>query len=326
MSWLLGDSRLNETEQGLQHSFMKSLNIKAFFLFALVMATHWWLRSWPQIPMRGAAEVALRFAPVDLPPPVGSPLRAAGAWTMSSDDPRVQGLSGLASDGEQLVAVSDMGFAMRFSPPGEGASNVGIVDLRDGPGPFGRKVNRDAEAVMRDPAGKGWWVAYEQFHSLWRYDEGLDRALGQIDLSRANWRNNKGAEGLAMVDGQLAAFGEMGQEIVMPGPPFRIWPLHTDWMIADAANAPDGSVWLLLRHHYGAVAAIAPLTLKDGKATVGQAWPVPKGLFDNFEGMTIVPKPGGWRFWLVTDDGHRFMARTMLVALDLPRTQENARR
>jgi hypothetical protein len=25
---------------------------------------------------------------------------------------------------------------------------------------------------------------------------------------------------------------------------------------------------------------------------------------------------GGWRFWLVTDDGHRIMARTLLVALD----------
>jgi len=32
----------------------------------------------------------------------------------------------------------------------------------------------------------------------------------------------------------------------------------------------------------------------------------------------IRPLPGGgWRFWLVTDDGHRFKARTLLVALDL---------
>jgi hypothetical protein len=43
--------------------------------------------------------------------------------------------------------------------------------------------------------------------------------------------------------------------------------------------------------------------------------------------MAIRPSPGGgWRFWLVTDDGHRFMARTLLVALDLDQAQENARR
>ena len=27
--------------------------------------------------------------------------------------------------------------------------------------------------------------------------------------------------------------------------------------------------------------------------------------------------PKGWRFWLISDDGHRVMARTLLVALDL---------
>ena len=44
---------------------------------------------------------------------------------------------------------------------------------------------------------------------------------------------------------------------------------------------------------------------------------VPKAAFDNYEGMAIAPRPdGGWRFWLITDDGHRVMARTLLVALD----------
>ena len=45
--------------------------------------------------------------------------------------------------------------------------------------------------------------------------------------------------------------------------------------------------------------------------------PLPRGAFDNYEGMAIEPRQGGgWRFWLISDDGHRIMARTLLVALD----------
>ena len=41
------------------------------------------------------------------------------------------------------------------------------------------------------------------------------------------------------------------------------------------------------------------------------------GGLDNYEGIAIARLPDGrWRFWLITDDGHRFMARTLLVALD----------
>ena len=91
--------------------------------------------------------------------------------------------------------------------------------------------------------------------------------------------------------------------------------------VADAARAPDGSAWLLLRSkgRGGIGQAIAPL-IRPGRWPIapGLAWPLPKAAFDNYEGMAIAPLAnGGWRFWLVTDDGHRFMARTLLVALDL---------
>nr|WP_294848585.1 esterase-like activity of phytase family protein [uncultured Sphingomonas sp.] len=306
---------------------MKSLNLKAFSLFLLVVASALWLRSLPQIPARPPADDMVRFSPVALPAVAGSPLRLAGAWEMSASDPRLQGLSGLSSEGQQLVAVSDMGSAVRFLPPGDAdAGRARLVDLRDGPGPFGRKVYRDAEALMRDPSGRGWWVTYEQFHSIWLYDTDFHRAIRRDDLGYGGWADNRGAEGLALLGGRIAAFGENGDAILLPEPaPSRI-RLDSDWMIADASNAPDGSVWLLMRHHYGAEAAIAPLIMDGGIARVGPKWTVPKGAFDNFEGMTIVRRNGGWRFWLVTDDGHRFMARTLLIALDLNRAQENARR
>jgi hypothetical protein len=44
---------------------------------------------------------------------------------------------------------------------------------------------------------------------------------------------------------------------------------------------------------------------------------LPKAAFDNLEGMAIERALAGrWRFWLVSDDGHRVMARTLLIALD----------
>lgn len=323
----LGDSRLNQAERSLQHRFRKSGTLTALLLFALVVGAALWMSSQPQIPMRPVREVAINFRAVSLPAASSSPLRLAEAWVMTSDDPRLQGLSGLAVDGAGFAAISDMGFVVRFAAPTAAASSPATFsDLRVGPGPFGRKVNRDAEAILRDPSANGWWIAYEQDHSVWRYDSDFSKADQTVWLNNLGWANNKGAEGLAMVGGQITAFAELTREMVKLRPPLTRIPIESDWDVSDAANAPDGSVWLLLRRDYGAVEAIAPLIMVQGKTRVGQPWPIPKGLFDNFEGMAIVARPGGWRFWLVTDDGHRLFARTLLVALDLDRAQENARR
>ena len=96
-------------------------------------------------------------------------------------------------------------------------------------------------------------------------------------------------------------------------------PLKAGADVAEAAQAPDGSIWLLLRSKgwNGIDQHIAPLIRIESGFTVGRAWPLPKAAFDNFEGMAVAPLPGGgWRFWLVSDNGHRLMARTLLVALD----------
>lgn len=299
----------------------------ALLLFALIVGAALWMRGQPQIPMRPMREAPLRFQSTSLPAAASSPLRLVGAWALASDDPRLQGLSGLAFDGRRFAAVSDMGFAVRFTPPsGAGSGIATFTDLRNGPGPFGSKIDRDAEAILRDPAANGWWIAYEQDHAIWRYAPDFSSAERVAQLNDLGWRSNKGAEGLAIAGRQITAFAESTREMVKLGPPLTRIPIESGWDVSDAANAPDGSVWLLLRRDYGSVAAIAPLVTRQGRLAVGEPWPIPKGLFDNFEGMTIVARPGGWRLWLVTDDGHRLFARTLLVALDLDRAQENARR
>ena len=115
---------------------------------------------------------------------------------------------------------------------------------------------------------------------------------------------------------------ENGREAMALGP---LGVARINWAVgmevADAATAPDGTSWLLLRGKglRGITQAIAPLVRIRAGYRIGTAWPLPKAPLDNYEGLAITARPGGgWRLWLVTDDGHRIMARTLLVALDLP--------
>ena len=248
---------------------------------------------------------------------------------MSADDPRFGGLSALSFDQGRFLAVSDLGAVVLFDLPGKQPSRVLITDLRVGPGPAGRKKSRDAEALAADPRGRGWWVGYEQRHSLWLYDSGFKQALAAIPVRR-DWRDNRGIEALITDGDGLLALAENGREAIrVDASGLHSIGLESGWDVAEAARAPDSSAWLLLRSkgRGGIAQAVAPLIRGRRGYRIGTPWPLPKAAFDNYEGMVIRAKPGGdWRFWLVTDDGHRFMARTLLVALDLDQTQENARR
>ena len=235
-------------------------------------------------------------------------------------DPRFGGISSLTIDHGRFLAVSDRGSVAIFDPPGASDPAAWIADLRDGPGPWGKKWSRDAESLVPDPGGRGWWIGYEQNHSLWLYDPGFQRALASIGLHRSGWWDNRGAEGLVAEGPTLLAFGENGRDAMLAdGRSVEKRKLHAGTDVADASRGPDGRLWLLLRDKRwsGITQFIASVTTSRAGYRTGPIWPVPKGLFDNYEGMAVARRPGGGlRFWLITDDGHRIMARTLLVALD----------
>jgi hypothetical protein len=316
------DSQLNRAERALQHSFMKSLIFNSLLVAVPVGLVSLLIRAMPDRDPSAAVSIPLSFQPVVLAP-VESPLRLAGAWKLDANDRRFGGLSALAIDEGEFLAVSDRGSVARFSLPGSGRQEVALSDLRVGPGPFGKKWARDAESLARDPLGRGWWVGFEQNHSLWLYDRDFRRALASVDLHPPDWSDNGGAEGLLASDGQLLVLGQNGRDAIrIEGNKAANLGLNANQEIADAARAPDGSDWVLLRRPglSGIQQSIAPLEpTKDGYV-IGAAWQVPKGALDNFEGMTIQVRPGGeWRFWLLTDDDFRSSARTLLVALDYSR-------
>ena len=314
------DSQLNGAERALQHSFMKSVVFNGLLVALPVALVFLLIRALPDREPLGSVSQQLTFHPVDLAP-VRGPLRLAGAWELQADDRRFGGLSALALEGGTFVAVSDWGAIARFQPPASGRQTITLSDLRDGPGPFGKKWARDAESLVHDPQGRGWWIGYEHVHSLWLYNGGLNRALAHIDLHRPDWGDNSGAEGLLVSDGNLLVLGQNGRAAIRinGGKPVNL-KLHTNAEVAEAARAPDGSGWVLLREigAGGITQSVAPLERTHDGYRVGPAWPVPKGALDNFEGMAIQARPDGrWRFWLITDDDFRSSARNLLVALDL---------
>ena len=321
------DSRLNEAERPLQHSFMKWPVFNGLLMLIAVAAAYLPMRALPARRPLLPATVALRYEPVEIAA-VAGPLRLSGAWQLTVADPRFGGISSLAIDQGRFLAVSDRGSVARFDRPGVQHPRAWVADLRNGPGTWGRKWSRDAESLAADPHGRGWWIGYEQQHSLWLYDRDFIRAVITIDLNRPDWWDNRGAEGLLADDKSLLVTAENGREgmRVESSRVGRI-PLQAGADVADAAAAPDGSAWLLLRRKglQGISQSIAPLRKLRSGFRAGPAMPLPKGAFDNYEGMAIEPRQGGgWRFWLISDDGHRFMARTLLVALDyMPPARHN---
>jgi hypothetical protein len=321
------DSRLNGAERPLQLSFRKLPVFNGLLMAVAVAAAYLPMRALPARRASPPAVVAVSYHPVEIAGAAG-PLRMAGAWKLTADYPRFGGISSLAFDRGRFLAVSDRGSIVRFDLPGTQDPTAWVADLREGPGPWGRKSGRDAESLVADPDGRGWWVGYEQYHSLWLYDRDFGRSLGSIDLDRPDWWDNRGAEGLFADNGSLFVTAENGRDAMrIEKDQLERIDLNAGADVAEAATAPDGSTWLLLRAKgwQGISQAIAPLRKVRSGFRAGPAMPVPKGAFDNFEGMVIAPRQGGgWRIWLISDDGHRIMARTLLVALDyLPPPRRN---
>jgi hypothetical protein len=319
MTDLMPDSRLNGAERHLQHSLRNACIFNGLLIACAVATAFVSIRSLPDRRPLPDAQIALSYRPVELAP-VASPLRLSGAWEVTAKDRRFGGLSSLSLDQGRFLAVSDLGAVARFDLPTTNSAVAVIEDLRAGPGPFGKKWSRDAESLAADPGGRGWWIGYEQHHSLWLYDPGFDRAISSVDLKRDEWWDNRGAEALIAEANGLLVLAENGRDAMRVGPKgIQRLPLEAGADVAEAARAPDGSIWLLLRSKSwsGIDQRVAPLVWNDRGYEVGQGLRVPKTAFDNFEGMAIAPRPdGGWRFWLISDDGHRVMARILLVALD----------
>jgi hypothetical protein len=319
---LLPDSGSPQTERRVQPMFMKSRVFSNLALFIMVMAFDSWLGRLPNRSDGPARIAALRFNPVHFEPTGFAPLHFAGAWKVEVEDARFGGVSALALDKGQLIAITDSGSLIRFPKPGGGNRAI-VRDLPDGPAIGRFKVNRDSEALVRDPAGRGWWVAFEQWHQLWLFDLAFERPLARVVFGWGRWGDNQGIEAMAVDRGGLVLFPEAAREWVeLQGGRQRSRGLTSRYgYVSDAVRLPDGRLLLVTRKM-----ALAGFTNRlvtvEGKSDSTQFRSVARldlGPLDNVEAIAAEPRPGGiTRLWLMTDNDFRSGRRTLLVALDFP--------
>ncbi len=324
MAMSLPDSRPMKAECKVQLRFSKTLFLQSLTIIGLIALMQVWLARAPDRRELGERAASLVFSPVRLAPSGFAPLRLVGAWTVRSDDPRFGGISALAVDGEALIALTDSGVVIRFARPGSGRAAASIRELPGGPGNPAFKYNRDSEALLRDPRGRGWWVAFENRNQLWLYDRGFDQALGRIDFGRGRWRKNVGIEGLAADGRDLSLFPEAGQTLVrISGERARTQPIERPaGRISDSARVPGGGLIVVHRHwsllgFTNAISLLEPAA--GGGLKVARSLPLRVGRLDNVEALAAQPLAGGGtRLWLMTDDNFQPPLRTLLIALDVP--------
>jgi hypothetical protein len=289
-------------------------------LGAIALFYNWlfWLPNRQELGWRSAR---LEYRPVALDARRFAPFELVGAWKLTSDDKRFGGLSALAIDRGRLLALTDSGILIRFDPPGQRAGPAEIGELPDGPGSGGFKRNRDSEGLLRDPGGRGWWVTFENRHSLWLFDRDFRHALWRLPLGQYGWSPNRGVEGLAAEDGGLLLFPETGHTLLrVTGRRVLQIPIeNARGRISDATAIGPGQ-WLAIERR------LTPLGFRNALVTLektgsgyrfGRRVDLPVSPVDNVEAIAVEPLPGDkLRLWLLTDDNFQPPLRTLLIALD----------
>ncbi|GAA4725670.1 esterase-like activity of phytase family protein [Sphingomonas lutea] len=270
----------------------------------------------------GARAVKIELAPVQLPATAG-PLRVAGAWRLTGDDPRFGGISAMAIHEKALLAVTDSGAVVRFAKPAGKRVAAIITDVPDGPGDPQFKRARDAESLVRDPAGRGWWVGFENRHSLWLFDLRFERALARINLGRGIRDRNGGIEGMAADGEALLAFPERGNRVLrlLDGPVRQLPIVNPRGRITDAMMLGGGRVAVIERRWtvFGFRNRLGILEPSGAGFRYAAAVRLPVSPIDNVEALTAERLANGTiRFWMMTDDNYHAPMRTLLIAFDLP--------
>lgn len=316
-------------------------------IVAIVLAPGTWWRSPPPVPDdRQELQIISLGVPAQ---PVGE-MRLAGAWELRSSNSHFHGYSALAAleDGS-LLAVSDRGRRLRFSPPGAPATPAWL-------GPFSEasagdeKRLADIESLARDPLTGRLWVAYEGSNLIERREpDGRIERAGPAAMR--DWPSNAGPEAMVrLADGRFVVLSEGRTDwtrnethgLLFPGDPvegaepvpFRFAPPQGSRPV-DMAQLPDGRVLVLLRSiEWGLPPGFSSkLVVADPqRIAAGESWrgnvvaeiaaPLPT---ENFEGLAVAAGAGGETVvWLISDDNQSIFQRTLLLKL-VWRPNEKAR-
>lgn len=293
------------------------------------------------VPASGPATVRATPLPADelrAATRLGPGAQLVGGWWLTSDDPRLGGLSGVLADRDRLVLVSDRGWLWTVDRTQPGATELvagswRVRELVSGGQP------PDAEALARDEAGR-ILVATEGTHGIARLPDRLRGSrleLVAIPLPKSLSRLpvNQGVEALATLpDGRLLAIAEAGRDdlhlaAILGGGTSRALVYRSAPGFAPT-GADQGAGWLLvLERRFSPLTGLAarvtaiPVEQVDvPEGTIAPSTEVARlagpGVVDNMEGIAAEPIDGGdgLRLWLVSDDNFSPLQRTLLIVVE----------
>ena len=297
----------------------------------------------------------LRFARLTLPAKAErrallGPFDLTGAWVMTS---RYSGFGGYSAllplPGQRLMAISDSGRVLTFSPPG--APQVAPTRGTVLPEARRRKFDVDVEAATRDPVTGTIWLAREYLNAISRHDPRFRSMVNVRPAAMRDWGDNSGPEALVrLADGRFVTLREgftgtfewrRHAALMFAGDPVKgALPVRfsfdgsSGFSPVDMAQLPDGRVLILMRRltwplplrFAGRILVADPAEIRAGGAWRAREVarleaPLP---VDNFEGMAIEPRADGRvTVWLISDKNAAATQRTLLWQLlldpaDLP--------
>jgi hypothetical protein len=310
-------------ERGMQLSFSKTDLFQSLAVAVSILLFAAWQTRQPDRFELGWQSRWLRFEPVAIDSLRPGELRPAGAWAVTSDDPRFGGVSALALVRDQFVALTDSGVIVRFGKPQALLQRSMIGELPAGPGRRGFKFNRDSEAFAADPRGRGWWVTFENRNELWLYDLEFRRALKRVRLGRARFPENRGLESAVVVGATLLLVPEDGTSMITlgEGSPTSLPITNPAGRVSDAASLPSGELLVVNRRATltGFRNSVALLEKRAERFRYTTRMTLRVGRLDNVEAVAPELLPNGRvRLWLMSDDNHQRPLRTLLIAVDLP--------
>ncbi len=269
---------------------------------------------------------------------LGPGARLVEGWWLTSDDPRLGGLSGLLVERDRLVLASDRGWLWTVD-----RTQPGAADLATGSWRVRELVSAgrppDAEALAHDEEGR-IVVATEGTHGVARLPAGpagrrVELVATPLPEPLSGLPLNQGVEALATLpDGRLLAIAEAGSDDLHPaailgGGPHRALVYRSAPGFAPT-GADQGAGWLLvLERRFSPLTGLAarvtaaPVEQVDvPEGTIEPSTEVARfagpGVVDNMEGIAAEPIDGGdgLRLWLVSDDNFSPLQRTLLILLE----------
>lgn len=317
-------------------------------LMALGLAPGTWLRE--AIPPPDFRPI-LTLEPLHVPTRNTGELTIEGVWHLTSPNSHFGSYSALAAlPNGSLLAVSDRGRWLRFTPPGRAGPppRFGVI----GGEVVSDKRRVDAEAMTLDLASEQVWIAYEGANSVDRLGLDLGESRHVRPPEMKDWPNNAGPEAMTRLrDGRFIILGEGSPQWLGDGYPGLLFagdPVESakaeefgfvppdSYRATDIAALPDGRVLILLRAIEGVIPPrfSARLLVADPSAiTPGNTWRGREiarfGLdlpTDNFEGLAVVPRAdGSLTLWLISDDNGATLQRTLLYRLRWNPDKQKAR-